>query len=309
MTQVFISYSRRDLAFVKKLAADLQAAGLDVWYDLSGLEGGQRWRIEIEKAIRASQFVLVVLSPDSTISEWVEREYLFANNLKKQIIPLFYKPCDLPLYYLNVHYIDVQDKNYKRNFDEILHALGVQSVVPKPAPEPENKKVSSKNLEKEKKVTPKPESKKPALKINKRIVVGIFGLAVFVLAGIFGFRYAADLFPPPPETNATATFTKAPRIFNATEAAFISKVAPTQAPQTATVSAVLTNVAVSGTQSTAGPQLPTKITDDFGVEMVLVPAGEFITGNNDGFDNERPAHTVFLNSFYIDAYELEFRQK
>lgn len=165
MTQVFISYSRKDLAFVKKLAADLQAAGLDVWYDLSGLEGGQRWRIEIEKAIRASQYVLVVLSPDSTISEWVEREYLFANNLKKQIIPLFYKPCDLPLYYLNVHYIDVQDKNYKQNFDEILRALGVQSVVPKPAPEPENKKVSSKNLEKEKKVTPKPESKKLALKI------------------------------------------------------------------------------------------------------------------------------------------------
>ena len=30
--------SRRDLAFVEQLAADLQAAGLDVWYDLSGLE-------------------------------------------------------------------------------------------------------------------------------------------------------------------------------------------------------------------------------------------------------------------------------
>ena len=38
MTQVFISYSRKDLAFVEQLAADLKAAGLDVWYDLSGLE-------------------------------------------------------------------------------------------------------------------------------------------------------------------------------------------------------------------------------------------------------------------------------
>ena len=36
-SQVFISYSRRDLAFVEGLAADLQTAGLDVWYDLSGL--------------------------------------------------------------------------------------------------------------------------------------------------------------------------------------------------------------------------------------------------------------------------------
>ena len=75
MTQVFISYSRRDLAFVEQLAADLQAAGLDVWYDLSGLEGGARWSIEIEKGIRDSQYVLVVLSPDSVASEWVEREY------------------------------------------------------------------------------------------------------------------------------------------------------------------------------------------------------------------------------------------
>ena len=38
MTQVFISYSRKDLAFVDGRAADLGAAGLDVWYDLSGLE-------------------------------------------------------------------------------------------------------------------------------------------------------------------------------------------------------------------------------------------------------------------------------
>jgi hypothetical protein len=43
MTQVFISYSRRDLDFVEGLAADLGAAGLDVWYDLSGLEGGARF--------------------------------------------------------------------------------------------------------------------------------------------------------------------------------------------------------------------------------------------------------------------------
>ena len=39
MTQVFISYSRRDLAFVEQLASDLQTAGLDVWYDLLGLAG------------------------------------------------------------------------------------------------------------------------------------------------------------------------------------------------------------------------------------------------------------------------------
>jgi hypothetical protein len=51
MTQVFISYSRKDLAFVERLANDLQAAGLEVWYDLSGLDGGTRWGREIQSAI------------------------------------------------------------------------------------------------------------------------------------------------------------------------------------------------------------------------------------------------------------------
>ena len=82
--KVFISYSRRNLAFVEQLAFDLKEAGLDVWYDLSGLDGGARWRVEIEKAIRSSQYVLVVLSPASVASDWVEGEYLFASNLKKR---------------------------------------------------------------------------------------------------------------------------------------------------------------------------------------------------------------------------------
>ncbi len=36
--KVSISYFRKDLAFVEQLAADLKAAGLDVWYDLSVLQ-------------------------------------------------------------------------------------------------------------------------------------------------------------------------------------------------------------------------------------------------------------------------------
>jgi len=38
--------------------------------------------------------------------------------------------------------------------------------------------------------------------------------------------------------------------------------------------------------------------------MVLVPAGEFIMGSNDGCEDERPARKVYLNAFYIDKYEV-----
>ena len=41
-----------------------------------------------------------------------------------------------------------------------------------------------------------------------------------------------------------------------------------------------------------------------GAEMVLIPAGEFLMGSNDGSSNEKPVHTVYLDAFYIDKYEV-----
>ncbi len=40
-----------------------------------------------------------------------------------------------------------------------------------------------------------------------------------------------------------------------------------------------------------------------GKEMMYVSAGEFVMGSNDN-DNEKPPHTVYLNSFYIDCYPV-----
>lgn len=43
-----------------------------------------------------------------------------------------------------------------------------------------------------------------------------------------------------------------------------------------------------------------------GAEMILIPAGEFIMGSpeGEGNDDEHPQHTVFLDAFYIDKYEV-----
>jgi hypothetical protein len=128
MSQVFISYSRRDLSFVEQLVSDLKRTGIDVWYDLSGLEGGSRWRIEIQKAIKNSDFVIVVISPDSVESEWVEREYLFASNLKKKILPIMYRECELPMSFLDLNYVDAQGDNYSQNFDKITRFLDREAL-------------------------------------------------------------------------------------------------------------------------------------------------------------------------------------
>jgi formylglycine-generating enzyme required for sulfatase activity len=55
--------------------------------------------------------------------------------------------------------------------------------------------------------------------------------------------------------------------------------------------------------ATAAGPLPT-VTTRTGVEMVLVPAGEFVMGDDGGDDDERPAHKVRISAFYIDTSEV-----
>ena len=38
--------------------------------------------------------------------------------------------------------------------------------------------------------------------------------------------------------------------------------------------------------------------------MVLIPAGEFQMGSNNGYDCEKPVHTVYVDAFYMDVYEV-----
>ena len=52
------------------------------------------------------------------------------------------------------------------------------------------------------------------------------------------------------------------------------------------------------------PQPPAEITGKDGAPMVLVPAGEFTMGSDKGDDDEQPIHRVFLDSFYMDKFEV-----
>jgi sulfatase modifying factor 1 len=57
-------------------------------------------------------------------------------------------------------------------------------------------------------------------------------------------------------------------------------------------------------KATALPKLPASITGKDGAPMVLVPAGEFTMGSDEGDDDEQPLHRVVLDSFYLDTFEV-----
>jgi formylglycine-generating enzyme required for sulfatase activity len=62
---------------------------------------------------------------------------------------------------------------------------------------------------------------------------------------------------------------------------------------------------VTGLPSYSQPkQTGKEITGKDGAPMVLVPAGEFIMGSNDGGADEKPERRVTLEAFYMDKYEV-----
>ncbi len=60
----------------------------------------------------------------------------------------------------------------------------------------------------------------------------------------------------------------------------------------------------SSAKARALPKLPPTLTGKDGAPMVLVPAGEFTMGSEQGDDDEQPVHRVFLDSFYLDTFEV-----
>jgi hypothetical protein len=130
MPQIFISYSRKDIAFVRKLAGDLETAGYDVWWDLTDLRGGDDWPRVIPAAIESSQYVIVVLSPNSAISDWVAKEYTQALGLRKKIIPIMLKPSSVPFPLNTINYVNFVSGDYVDNLNNLLTALGYTGEPP-----------------------------------------------------------------------------------------------------------------------------------------------------------------------------------
>jgi len=134
MQKIFVSYSRKDIDFARKLAGDLEKAGYDVWWDITDLQGGDDWVRTIPDAIETSQYVIVVLSPNSIESEWVKKEYTQALNLHKKIIPIMLMPTSVPFALNTINFVNFAVGEYADNFKKLLSPLGYTGKPPEVAP-------------------------------------------------------------------------------------------------------------------------------------------------------------------------------
>jgi WD40 repeat protein/tetratricopeptide (TPR) repeat protein len=104
---VFISYSRHDQAYTRELVEDLRQRGFEAWVD-DRIDYGEEWWRTIVEAIRSCAAFVVVMTPDSEESDWVEREVQLALRERKAIFPLLLSGREFPLL-ITTQYVNVTD--------------------------------------------------------------------------------------------------------------------------------------------------------------------------------------------------------
>lgn len=121
---VFISYSRADSDFVDLLQRLLVSKGYDAWLDRRDIEAGSRWDTTIEQAIKTQQYMVVVLSPQAAESQNVADEWNYAIDEGKTVIPLYYRPCSIPMRLRRLQWIDFEKLPFGDAFKLLVGALG-----------------------------------------------------------------------------------------------------------------------------------------------------------------------------------------
>ena len=87
-TRVFISYSRKDIAFANRLEVALKARGFEVLIDREEIYAFEDWWKRIEALIGRADTVVFVLSPDAAKSDVALKEVAYAALLNKRFAPI-----------------------------------------------------------------------------------------------------------------------------------------------------------------------------------------------------------------------------
>jgi formylglycine-generating enzyme required for sulfatase activity len=360
---------------------------IDPWLDKAKLLPGQDWEVVIEKAVDASDVVIICLSNQSVSKEgFVQREIRYAYDIALEkpedtifLIPLRLEDCNVPRKLRTLHWVDYFGPESDKSYSELLEALKLrydqktaleaeelerkrieeeelkrrrieveelerkrneaeelerkrleveelerkrisqqlQQEVERRAAKPLEEIVSDRNSgirssgEEHRPAVPLPLAEKikrivtfPAIKSARALWMGGGVLAVVLaLIGFNAYRMSqltADL----PDGSETPT----------------PGITGTKAPPTRTLTPPPTFTRTPTFTPTPGIG-STKVSARDGMELVYVPAGDFIMGadadegyedclkfttecDRDSFTDEIPIHTVYLDSYWIDKTEV-----
>lgn len=125
--KVFISYNYKDKALAKKFVDGLETAGFEVWDAEREILPGDNWAEKTGRALKESQAMVVLLTPDALKSQNVLHEINYAlgeKSYEKRLIPVLVGPPEkfkknIPWIFshlktINLPENDGQDKAIKR---------------------------------------------------------------------------------------------------------------------------------------------------------------------------------------------------
>jgi hypothetical protein len=124
--RVFLSHTREDKPAVRQLSNRLKNDGFDPWLDEERLLPGQNWELEIEKALRESDVILLCFSEKSINKEgFVQREFKRAMKYQEEkpegvifTIPVRLDQSEIPYSYHELQWVD-----FPASYKQLVTAL------------------------------------------------------------------------------------------------------------------------------------------------------------------------------------------
>ena len=112
MSSIFISYSRKDIDFARKVVEALAENDLDTWIDWQSIPKGEDWKQEIDRGIEEAETFIFLMSPDSAQSEICNLEIAHATGNNKRIIPIVIRDTNPKDFYDKVSQKEISRRNW-----------------------------------------------------------------------------------------------------------------------------------------------------------------------------------------------------
>jgi len=144
MARVFLSYARDDVEVARKLARVLTEAGQTVWWDRH-LHGGANFSNEIDRELKNAEAVMVLWSPASIASAWVQDEAAEGRD-SSRLIPAVLGSVKPPLGFRQIQCIDLSEwekDGRTEPLDDLLSAITKVAGHDKPAKDSESATVAA----------------------------------------------------------------------------------------------------------------------------------------------------------------------
>ena len=141
MFDFFLSHNRAEKDWTRLLAKSLRDRGAKVFFDEDSIKIGDDVVSVISSSLQTSKHVVLVMSPRSVLSRWVELEWastLYSDPAAaaRRIFPILIEQCDVPFVLKRLHYLKACGKSVEQCADELIAsaALDEGETVSRVAP-------------------------------------------------------------------------------------------------------------------------------------------------------------------------------